>query len=117
MAADVRLGRPRAGLQPYEGLRRLAAIRVLDADDRHLLDRRMLIDRLFDPARIDIVARANNQVLDAVDDEDEPFPIHDADIARAQEIAEELIGGFLWLLPEASHDLWALDANLALFAD
>src|SRR5581483_4739327 len=68
--ADVLLAGGHAGTQLDEGLGRLAAVIVLDADHRHLLDRRMLVDRLLDAARIDVVARADDEVLDAVDDED-----------------------------------------------
>ena len=79
-----------AGLELDEGLRRLAAILVRDADHGHLLDGRMLVDRLLDAARIDVVARADDQVLDAVDDEDEAVLVHDADVAGAQVVADEL---------------------------
>ena len=76
----------------------------------------MLVDRLLDPARIDVVARADDQVLDAVDDEDEALLVHDADVAGAQVVADELVGGLLGLLPVALHHLRALDADLALLA-
>ena len=68
---------------------------VLDADDGHLLDGGVLVDRLLDAARIDIVARADDEVLDAVDDEDEAFLVHERDVARAQELADHLLGGIL----------------------
>ena len=58
MLEDVGGGRGHAGLQFDEGLRRLAALLILDADDGHLGDGGVLVDRLLDAARIDVEARA-----------------------------------------------------------
>src|SRR3984885_11506698 len=74
--------RRRAGLQLDEGLRRLAAIVVRNSDDAHFLDRRVLIDGLFDVARIDVEAAAEQHVLGAVDDIDEAVLVHGADVKR-----------------------------------
>ena len=73
--------------QLHESLRRLAAIGVGDADDRHLLHGGVLVDRLLDAARIDVEARAKNEVLDAVDDEGEAVAVHVGDVAGAEEFA------------------------------
>ena len=57
----MQLGRasPLAVLQLDEGLRRLAAIGVGNADHRHLGDGRMLVERVLDPPRIDLEARGD----------------------------------------------------------
>src|SRR6476646_9479279 len=73
-----------AGLQRNEGFRRLPAIGVRDADHAALGDRRVLIYRLFDVSWIDVVAAAQEHVLDAVDDEDVSVLVHIADVAGAQ---------------------------------
>ena len=62
-----------------------AAVGVRHADHAHLLDRGMLVDRLLDDARIDVVAAAQQHVLGAVDDEDVAVLVHVADVAGAEE--------------------------------
>ena len=64
--------RRRARLQFDKSLRRLAAIVVRNSNDAHFLDRRMLIDGLFDVARIDVEPAAQQHVLDPVHDIDGP---------------------------------------------
>ena len=68
----MQLGRGRLFplLQLDESLWRLAAIGVGNADHRHLGDRRMLVERILDPPRIDLEARGVDHVLDTIDDED-----------------------------------------------
>ena len=99
-----------------KSLRRLAAILVGDADDRHFLHGGVLVNRLLDPARIDVEARAEDEILDAVDDIGEAVAIHVGDVAGAEKFAHKGRRGFLGLLPISFHDLRARDANLALFA-
>src|SRR4029077_5385916 len=108
----------RAWLQRDEGLRRLPTIGVRDANHAALGDRRVLIDRLFDVAWIDIVAAAQEHVLDAVDDEDVAVLVHIADVARAQIPAVGLhLGRRLLVLPIAEHDIGALDTEFAALAE
>src|SRR6476646_335882 len=105
-------------LELDEGFRRLAAIFVADSDHRHLLDGRVLVDRLLENARIDVVAAAQQHVLGAVDDENEAVLIHVANIASAQETIERRhIGRRLRVVPVTFHDIWALDADFAALAE
>src|SRR6185312_3078301 len=82
----------------------------------YFLDGGMLIDRFFNAARIDVVARADDQVLDAVDDREEAAFIHDRDIAGAQEVANELLLGLCRFFPIALHDLRTFGAKFAALA-
>src|SRR3990167_9325315 len=58
------------GLQFHEHLGRFLAIRIGDADHDALVDCRMLVDRFLDHARVDVVARRDDQVLGAIDQEE-----------------------------------------------
>src|SRR4029077_12323712 len=104
-------------LQLDEGFRRLAAVLVSDTDYRHLLDRRVLVDRLLENARIDVEAAAQQHVLGSVDDENEAVLIHVADIACAQETTERrhLARRFRPVL-RSLHHIWALDADFSALA-
>ena len=102
------VGRARhPGFQPHEGLGRLAALGILDADDGDLGDGRVLVDRLLDAARIHVEARGDDEVLDAVLDVEEPVLVHARHIARAQELPDHLLGGLLRPLVIAEHHLRA----------
>src|SRR4029077_15854667 len=104
-------------LQLDEGFRRLAAVLVSDTDYRHLLDRRVLVDRLLENARIDVEAAAQQHVLGAVDDENEAVLIHVADVASAEEtVKRRHLGRRIRPVPIAFHHIWALDADFAAFA-
>ena len=58
----------------------------------------------------------DDEVLDAVLDEEEAVGVHAGDVARAQVLADHLLGRLLRALVVAEHDLRALDADLALLA-
>src|SRR4029077_1227904 len=104
-------------LQLDEGFRRLAAVLVSDTDYRHLLDRRVLVDRLLENARIDVEAAAQQHVLGSVDDENEAVLIHVANIASAQETVERRhLGRRFRPAPIAFHHIWALDADFSALA-
>src|SRR5438445_659939 len=62
--------RRRAGFQLDEGLWRLPAIFITDADHADFFDGGVLVDRLLDDARIDVEAAAKQHVLGAVDNID-----------------------------------------------
>ena len=72
------------GLQADDGLDRLAAIRVGDADDGRLAHGRMLIEHLLDLARPDLEARRDDHVLRAVDEIEPALLVHEADVAGLQ---------------------------------
>src|SRR4051795_8372263 len=66
--AELVGGGGRAGLQHHRGPHLLAELRVRDADADHLRDGGVLVEGLFDLARIDVVATADDHLLLAVDD-------------------------------------------------
>ena len=110
---QLRRGRRLALFQLHEGLRRLAAIFVGNADHGHLGNGVVLVDRILDPPRIDFEARGVDHVLDAIDDEDEAVGVHVTDVAGAEEAPDEAPFRLLRLLPIAGHHLRPGDADLA----
>src|SRR5258705_3278499 len=72
----------------------------------------MLVQRLFDLARVDVVPATNDQVLLAVDDVVVPVGVDDGDIARGKPaILDRLVGG-VGQIPIPLHHIRALDLNL-----
>ena len=104
------------GAQFDEGLGRLAAIGVGDADHDHFLHRGMLVDRLLDHLRIDVEAAGDDHVLLAVDQIEIAVLVHVADVAGEKPVADESLGGFLRPVPVALGDVRPLDADFADFA-
>src|SRR5580704_14319686 len=108
-----------AGLQLDEHLGRFLAVGIGDADHDTLIDRGKLVDRLLDHARIDVVARRDDEVLGAIDQEQPAVAVHVAHVTGAQALpvavgmAEQDLLGLLGLLPVALHHLRADDADLA----
>ena len=114
------LGRRHRGarLQHHERLGRLAAILVRHADHRDLGHRRVAVDRLLDRARVHVVAAAQDEVLDAVDDREVAVPVHHADVAGAKPpVRGERGRRLLRPVPVAQHHLRPAHAQLAAFAD
>src|SRR3546814_6992186 len=64
----------------------------------------MLIERILDLGRIDILAAAQHHVLGAVDDVEKPFRIEPRKVAGAHPAIDEGFGGGLRLVPIALHD-------------
>src|SRR4051794_19062908 len=72
----------------------------------------MLVQRLFDLARVDVVSATNDQVFLAVDDVVVPIRVEDGDIAGGEPaIRDRLVGGFRQI-PIPLHQIRALDLNL-----
>src|SRR5690606_5741930 len=69
-AFEFGLAHHRSGAELDEGNGRFAAMRVRHADHVVLVDGGVLGQRLLDGARINVKARADDEVLDAVDEED-----------------------------------------------
>src|SRR5260370_33128252 len=101
---------------PDESFAGLAAIEHGHADDDALGDRRMLVDRLLDIAREDLVAAGDDDVLDAVDEKEITVGIEIADIAGMQPAIDENLRRLLVLAPVAGHDLRTANADLAALA-
>ena len=59
----------------------------------------MFVQRVLDHPRIDVVAAADDQILDPVGDEQIPVGVQVADIAGAQRAVDEGVAG---LLPRGS---------------
>src|SRR3979411_1716982 len=72
-----------------KGLRRLAAVLVRYADHDHFLHRGVFIDRLLDHLRIDVEAAGDDHVLLAIDQKEIAVPVHVADVAGQETIADE----------------------------
>ena len=66
--ADLVGGQRLAGSRPDPGAELLAIAVVGDAEDLHVLDLRMAIEKFLDLARIEVFAAADHHVLDAADD-------------------------------------------------
>ena len=105
-----------AGAQHDEGLRRLAAIGIGHADDRRLEHGRVFVERFLEDPRIDVVAAAEDDVLDAVDQEQVAVLVQVADVPGAQGAVAEDGLGVGRAAPIAGHHLGAADADLAALA-
>ena len=101
----------------HEGLHRLAAVVVRDADDGDLAYRRVGVEHLFHLARPDLEAGHVDLVLQPVDDVEPALGVHHADVAGAQLAVRQRVRGLLRPLPVAGHDLRPADRDLARFAD
>src|SRR5690606_8444833 len=105
-----------ARLELDERLCRLAAVRVLHADDAHLRDAGMLVDRLLDGARVYVEPARDDHVLLAVDEIEVAVLVHGADVAGEKIAVDKRSGCLFRRVPVALGDIGTLDANLALLA-
>ena len=80
------------GLQHDDGLHRLAAVRVVGADDARLLDRLgCVVQHRLDLGRPDLVAGGVDHALEAIDEEEVALVVVAAEVAGAEErLAVEL---------------------------
>src|SRR5215216_349210 len=92
----------------------LAHLVVGDADDGGLGDRGVLVEDLFDLARVHVVAAADDHLLLAVDDEEVAVLVDLAHVAGAEPaiLVEDLVRGVV-PVPVALHDIVAADGDLA----
>src|SRR6185437_4049449 len=91
--AQLIFGDGLAGARLHHRLHGLAAIRVGYADDNGLRHFRVLVERLLDEARIDLIARGDDDILDAVDDEEIAVRIEITDIAGVEASARHRVRG------------------------
>src|SRR5699024_2643839 len=83
----------------------LTILLIRSAYDADLIDLGDLIDDLFDLARVDVVSAMDDEVLDAVDDEEIPVLVQSTEVARAEPaLGIEDLGGGFGFLPVAGHD-------------
>ena len=80
------------GSQHDERVRRLAPLLVRHADDGRFLHRGMAQQHAFDLDRRDVLAAADDHVLDAVADLDVAVGVHDGRIARMEPAAARTPG-------------------------
>ncbi len=110
---DLGLGRRLAGLQLDEGARRLAPFLVGPCDDGGGLDRRVLVERVLDLDRGDVLAAGDDDILGAVLELDVAVRMAHAEIAGVEPAAGE--GGLrgLRVLEVALHHDIAAHHDLA----
>src|SRR4051812_30956827 len=100
----VGLRERRAVAHADDGTDLLAETIVRDADDRGLGDVGVLVERGFDLGRVDVLATADDDVLDAVDDEQVAVLVDAADVARVEPAVGERLGRRLVETEVAAHD-------------
>jgi hypothetical protein len=103
-----------ARLRDNRGADPLAESRIGDADRRRLQHLRVLIQHLFDLARIDVGTAADDQLLLAVDDLQIAVTVEHADIAGGEPaVGAEAAGIDLGVLVVADRHRGAIGQNLA----
>ena len=115
--ADLRLGGAGARLEHDPGADLLAVLRVGDAEDLHLRDLGVAEQELLDLARIDVLATADQHVLDAADDVAVALGIDRGQVAGVHPAVDDCRRGALGIVPVAEHHAVALGAQLARLAD
>ena len=110
------VGEGGTGAQGDERLGRLAAVVVRDPDDDALVDGGVLVDRLLDRLRIDVVAARDDHVLVALDDVEIAVLVHGADVAGHEEAVDEGGRRVLRALPVAGEHVRPLDPDLPRLA-
>ena len=111
--ADVDGG---ALVQAVEARARLSAQLVFDADDGGLVDARELVDELLHFARVDVLAHADDHVLEAIDDVEVAVFVRARDVARMEPAAAQRILRRFRHIPVAEHDVVAAHDELAALA-
>src|SRR5919112_588791 len=114
---DLFLCRLGAGAFDDEGLDRLAAVLVGDADRDGLGHVGVLEEDLFDLARVDVVAGGHDHVLLPVDDVEVAALVHLRDVARVEPAVPQRLCRLIGHAPVALHDLRAPDDQLPRLAD
>ena len=102
-----------AALELDDGGSDLAEALVRQADDRHVLDRLVVMEKVLHLHRIDVLATADDDVLLAVDQVDEAFFILARHVAGEQPAVFEHSGGGFRIAVVALHDPGSLDGQLA----
>src|SRR6478735_1420484 len=90
----------------------LAVLLVRDADDLGVEDVGVGVEELLDLARVDVLAAADDHVLDAAGDLDVAVIVHDADVAGVHPAVLDGLGRLVGLLPVAEHHGVALGHEL-----
>ncbi|MCY1455154.1 hypothetical protein D9M71_722660 [compost metagenome] len=99
------LGNAGTGFEYEHGVYRLAPFVTGDADHGGLGHGGMAGDGVFHFSAEDVLAAADDHVLEAVADIDEAVLVHIAAIAGVHPAATQRFGGGLRLVPVAEHDV------------
>ena len=83
---------------------------------RRLTDIRVAVDGRLDLQAADVLASANNDFLDAIDNIKKAVLVQVAHVAGVEPAFDESLGGGLGLIPVAHHVGWRLDTYLAPLA-
>src|SRR5437588_5914424 len=112
--ADFFLGRADAGTQLDPGANLFAIAIVRHADHLDVLDLRMTIEKFLDLARIDVLAAANDHVLDAPDDVAITLGVDGREVAGMHPARRiDGLAGALFVAPIAEHYAIAASEELA----
>src|SRR6185437_5098004 len=111
--AQVLGGQGRAGAQHDDGVHALAPLGVGDADDGALGHGRVAGHGVLHLGRVDVLAAADDHVLDPVDDEQVAAGVQVAAVAGVHPAAPEGVRRLLRLVPVALHDVPAAADDLA----
>ncbi|MNM90031.1 hypothetical protein D3C81_1022770 [compost metagenome] len=90
----------------------LAPFLVRNADNGGLRDSRMARQRVLHLGRIDVLAAADDHVLEAVDQEDKAFFVHVAAVAGMHPAIADGLGGGFRLVPVSKHDVGSAHHDL-----
>ena len=115
--ADCFLGGVGVGLEADPGHDLLAESLVGDADDLHVVDVRMGVEELLDLAGIDVLAAANDHVLEATGDLVVALVIDGGEVAGVEPaVGVDGVGGGVGHVVVAQHHHAAAGLEFALFA-
>ena len=103
-------------VQCHKGPRNFTEICICNANDERFLDRRVLVEHIFNLAWEHLKPANGDHVLQPVNDEDKAFFVNRRDIAGAQILAEKHFCIRLWPIPISAHNLWTRESKLAGFA-
>src|SRR6266446_2951208 len=110
---DVFRGRRGVRTEFNPGTEFLTVARIWDADDLHVLDLRMAIEKLFDLAGIDVLPAPDHHIFDASDDVAIALGIERGEITGVHPPSGvDGLGGALGVIPVASHDAVAARQQL-----
>src|SRR5579875_1069863 len=101
------------GSEADEGLDRLPAVLVGDTHDGDLPNGWVLVERILDLPRPDLVAGGIDLVLLAVHHVEPTLGVHEPHVARAEPPVTEGVGGLLGVLPVARDDLRTRQGDLS----
>ena len=113
---QVGFGQRCAGFDDDAGAPDFAPFVVGNADQRGFGDGRMGVHDAFDLSRVDVLAAADDHVLEPPDDRIAAVGVADRQIAGVEPAVDDRLGGRFGVVPVAGGDVPAPDDQLARFA-